>query len=442
MPHPDTIREVLVVISFVSLFGMVKRPFYGVVSYLIIMMVRPGIFYPALGAMRVELIVGLLVIIVMILSPGRLQKLLKLPSDPICKRMFLLFGVMILSMIQAFDFKTSWDWMEEFAKVFFFFLMIVTLLDTKRDINFFLWVFLVITSMIAYDAIYNFQQGIIVKSFGGERIDYAVASGGMGAGHVALANMILQAMPIMWYLTIANKSRLLKLIGFTMFTLMLYGVVISGSRGGFIGLIVLAACVVFFAKHRLLAIGGILIILLILPSFSGKGYLDYVSRVLTPNIAKTDIADIGEGRLRGLISGFEMMIKRPILGVGPGCYPVARKAWFGWGLWAHNHYGELMGELGLIGVWVWFGFLITYLKKAVKLRKTSSTTGNAIFTGVIVATIVRLVLGMGSHSVYTFFWYMVAGIVAVQMRITEKENMNSAGFNDKPVRDGFLRRGK
>lgn len=252
---------------------------------------------------------------------------------------------------------------------------------------------------------------------------------------MALANMILQAMPIMWYLAIANKSRLLKLIGFTMFTLMLYGVVISGSRGGFIGLIALAACVVFFAKHRLLAIGGVLIILLILPSFSGKGYLDYVSRVLTPDIVDRD------GRIGGLISGFEMMIKRPILGVGPGCYPVARKAWFGWGLWAHNHYGELMGDLGIIGVWAWFGFLIAYMKKAIKLRRIDTgTASSAILTGVIVSTIVRLVLGMGTHSVYTFFWYMVAGIVAVQMRIIE--NMNSVGFNKKSVTNDSLKRGQ
>jgi hypothetical protein len=40
-----------------------------------------------------------------------------------------------------------------------------------------------------------------------------------------------------------------------------------------------------------------------------------------------------------------------------------------------------------------------------------------IFYSVIVASITRLVLGMATHSIYVFFWYMMAAVVIVLDRI-------------------------
>lgn len=425
MPNPDTIRLILTVMSFVSLLGMAIRPFYGVLSYLIIMMARPGSFYPQLGEMRIELIVGLLVILVMILSPSRMQRLLKLPSDLISKRMLILFGVMIVSMIQAFDFGTSWDWMIEFSKVFMFFLMIVVLVDNERDVNIFLWVFVTLTWLMAYDAIYNFSHGIIkgdLRAF--EGLEFSLTSGGMGRGHVALANMILQGMPFAWYLSVNGRGKLMKVLGLFMFFIMAYGIIVSGSRGGFVGLITLGICIVFFSKRKILTLAGVIVSILVFPMFTSSGYMEYMETML--NLG-TESGQVGSDRWTGLINGLEMMIRRPILGVGPGCYSVARKAWFHWGLWAHNHLGELMGDLGIIGLWAWFSFLITYLRSAIKLRRIETNPiSSAILTGVIVSTVLRLVLGMGTHSVYIFFWYMIAGIVVVLKRIDSKTPQKSA----------------
>jgi len=414
MPNPDTIRLFLVVISFIFLIGMLKRPFYGVVSYLIIMMVRPGIFYPVLGSLRIELLVGVMIIIVMALSPERLKRI-HISTEPINKWMFILFAVMVISMIQAFDFKTSWDWMFEFSKVFLFFIMIITLIDNERDVEIFLWVFGILTFSIAYDSVYNYIYGDIVKSSGGGRIDYAVTSGGMGSGHVALANLTLQGMPILWYLGIYNKKKALKVVATVFFLVCLYSVVISGSRGGFVGLVTLFICLTVFAKRRSpLIVFGILVFVSI-PLFSVSGYMDYISTIF-------DFDKLSAGsRITGLRHGIEILVKKPLLGVGPGCYPVARKAWFHWGLWAHNHYGELFGELGLMGAIVWFAFLKSYLQKAWHSLKSlgNGSSRKNIFYAILVATFVRLVLGMGTHSVYYFFWYMIAGIVVVEDRLLQ-----------------------
>jgi putative inorganic carbon (hco3(-)) transporter len=323
------------------------------------------------------------------------------------------------SMLQAFDLEVSWDWMLEFSKIFIFFIMIITLIDNEKDIQIFLFFFAFITCLIAYAAIFNYFEGNIVKSLGAGRVNYATAEVGMGSGHVALANMTLQGMPILWYLAVRSPKMILKIIGLILFSLCIYALVISGSRGGFVGFIFLWICVVFFSKKRLLLISIGIAIFLIIPIFSQSSYMDVMLKPFTGNLD-----DSGESRFIGLRNGFEMLIRRPILGVGPGCYPVARSAWFGWGLWAHNHYGELMGDLGIIGTAVWFIFLKKYFVSAWNIIK--KTTGDSIVKStcyaIVVTTIVRLFLGMGTHSVYVFIWYLFAGIMVVINRLDLKED--------------------
>lgn len=403
----------MTIVSFVALLAMFKRPFYGVISYLIIMMVRPGLFFPVLGRLRAELLGGIIILIVIVLSPGRMERI-QVRNDPICKWMFLLVGIMTLSMLQAFDFATSWDRMYEFYRVFAFFLMIITLIDSEKDAELLLLIFGLLTVVIAYDAIYNYMTGNIIT----DRIqaDFAVASQGMGSGHVALANIILQGIPFIWYLAVCNKTKLLRPAGIFFFLICLYGVIISASRGGFVGLVVLSISLAAFSAHRALMIFGTVVLFLFLPMFGTSGYMDYMNTML--NFGNYDVSS--SSRIDGLIHGVSMVIKRPLLGVGPGCYPLARKAWFHWGLWSHNHYGQLLGELGLIGVVVWFAFLKSYLRKAwdfIKSPEGDSRIRN-ISCAILVATVVRLVLGMGSHSVYIFFWYMLGGIIVALARLS------------------------
>ncbi|MFW6104186.1 MAG: O-antigen ligase family protein [Bacteroidota bacterium] len=420
MPNPDIIRLILTVFAIVFLVGMLIRPFYGLLSYLLIMMVRPGVFYPVLKTLRIELLAGVLVLVVITLSTDRLKRL-QIKEDPIIKWMFILFGVMLVSMLQAMDFKYSWDWMWEFAKVLAFFIMIVTLPDSKKDVQLFLWVFGIATCMMSYDAIYNFFTGNVIERIGDVGTDYAVTSGGMGAGHVALANITLQAMPFLWYLGVINKNLTLKLGGAILFLISLYAVIVSGSRGGFVGLLSLLICLSVFSRRKaLMALLGVALLFSI-PLVAGSKYMAYMETV--KKLGSADAGLSSSSRISGLRNGIEMMIKRPALGVGPGCYPIARKAWFGWGLWAHNHYGELMGDLGVIGTVVWFMFLYSYWKPSWRIIKQTGIENEYqnLFTAVIVATIVRLVVGMGSHSVYIFFWYMMAGVIVSTLR-TEGQN--------------------
>jgi len=424
MPHPDSIRLILSILAGISLIAMLWKPFFGLICYLIVMMIQPGLYYPELKELRVEFFVGVIILVVILLSPGRLQRI-RFKENDIIKWMFILYGVMILSMVQAMDIDISWEWVYDFSKIFFFFIMIITLIDNERDIKVFFLIYGLVTCALAYDAIFNYFAGNIIKSLSETRTDYAVAEQGIASGHVALANLTLQGIPAIWYLAVNQPKVLLKIIGIFLFILCLYALVISGSRGGFIGLIVLWILLIYFSKTRFLLISLGVLTATIFPFFSQSNYMDVVLKPFTGNLDMS-----GESRFTGLINGFEMLIRRPLLGVGPGCYPVARKAWLGWGLWAHNHYGELMGDLGITGTVVWFIFLKKYYMSAWNIAKANGENGvvRAICYTVIVTTLLRLFLGMATHSVYIFIWYMLAGIVVVinRLNLEGKANLQNA----------------
>jgi O-antigen ligase len=94
-----------------------------------------------------------------------------------------------------------------------------------------------------------------------------------------------------------------------------------------------------------------------------------------------------------------------------------------------------MGELGIIGTVVWFVFLKSYFMRAwqfIRKEEADSALRN-LCLAVLVATIVRLVIGMATHSVYIFFWYMMAGVVVVLVGI----NSNLRGkeqFQERRIR--------
>ena len=402
----------MIIASFVFLVGLLKRPFCGLLSYMIIMMIRPGLYYPILGKLRIELIVGILIMIILAFSPKTLARI-NFKDEPVTRWMFLFIGVMLISTVQSFDFSSSWETLIEFLKVFLFYLMIITLIENEKDVKIFLWAFIIITCALGYEAIYNFSHGIMTGNTGGNRTAYAMASTGMAHGHVGQANLLIQAVPFIWYLGVCQKSTIEKVSGLVLLCFAVFGVIVSASRGAMIGLVVMLILMTIFSKHRILMLLSGSLILISVFYYMGSDYQNYMSTILQGTGSGTS----AESRLMGLEHGVEIMVKRPILGVGPGCYPIARLAWFKWGLWAHNHYGQLMGELGILGTIVWFGFLQSYLRKAANLMKVYEKDSERVnlFKAVIIISGVRLVIGMAAHSLYIFIWYLLAAIVAVSV---------------------------
>ena len=416
MPTPQTIYTVVLIIIFLLLILMLKNRFYGLIVYMCVFITMIGLHFQFLGNIRFELIVALIVLIIILVSPES-RNLLSLKRSSISRNLFIFFLVVILSMAQSLDFQTAFDRTWEFAKIYALYLMIVALVNSDRDLKIFLWSFVILMALVGYEPIYNFLHGITMDR---GLAEYAVAEKGRGSGHVALGIYLIQGLCYLWYLTISKKNLKQIMISLFLICVFITGILVSGSRGALVGLVSTILIISYFSKNKLLylIVGSLMIIVAL--SFMSSGYLSYMNTIL--DFGQSDVS--AQSRFIGLRNGIDMLIKRPILGVGPGCYPIARKLWFGWGLWAHNIYGELAGDLGILGILAWGNFMYSYLKKGFDMRRSFSNDSLYYFIimAVIVSNIVCLILGFFAHMLYGYFWYLSAAVVVVIENLLKKKD--------------------
>ena len=146
--------------------------------------------------------------------------------------------------------------------------------------------------------------------------------------------------------------------------LMVAGVVFSKSRGGFIGLAVIGAGLAYFSPQRAKAAAIVAVGLAGLLVVGGGSYVAHMATMADGIHHGRSTYD----RYLGLRHGIEMLIKRPPMGVGIGCYAEARSEYFNYYFFSHNIYGELIGELGLASFF-WFYWIYWVFRRSAELKR-------------------------------------------------------------------------
>lgn len=422
-PSVESIQIILPVVSALFLLLSLDRPVYGVISYFIILNAKLGDMYPVLGLMRIELVAAI-VVFMSLISRGNLKNIFP-KHNPLNKSLWWLFAVGMLSVPFAVDPVVSWEnGGYTLLKLTLFYIMIVASLNKKEDLHKMLWAVVLMTAWTAYEPVTNYLSGSVkIYGYG------AVAKGrfGAAAGHVALANTLCHGLPIVFYWLFIEKGRVTKSILVAIAAITVLGIIFSKSRGGGVGLMAISLGVIYFSKKRMQSVVLFVLVLIFLAPFAGQQYLDHMSSISQGISGGRSQSD----RYMGLVNGISMMLKRPILGVGIGCYATARKKYFNYYFYAHNLYGELMGELGLASS-LWFYWVFSVYRAAGQLKtKLAENLGSERFyfnllTGIQVSLFVRLVLGNFSHSAFIWFWFLMAALTVSIEQIRKVPTDNAA----------------
>ena len=325
--------------------------FFCLLLYLIVLYLRPAewiaVFY---GWQLVDVTLmgaALFLAFRVALSRGGLVKV------PHTLMMLGLFGAVLLShaantyvggLVSAFG---------AFGKLVVTYLVILYTVTTTRKFQVTLWVLIALTALLAYQGIQQAQTG------------YGWAGQGLAEGgrirwisifsdpnDLALAFVIV--VPLL--LSYLFKQRLFfgaKAVSSCLIALMLYGIYLTNSRGGVLGL--MAAVVFYFIKRsRWVVPGGIIggvfatLIFLFAPSRMG---------------AISAQESSAYGRLDAWYYGFGLIKSSPVFGVGYNMftndYPLT----------AHNSFVLAASELGLIGLCLWVGLLYTSFKGLSLIQK-------------------------------------------------------------------------
>lgn len=425
LPAAESLQIILPIASILFLALALKNPIYGVISYFIVLNAKLGDMYPILGAIRFEFLVAVFVFIAIFISGKGFVNLLP-NNNPINKAFWILFLVGMLSMALSIDPGQSWNiGGYSLLKLALFYSMIVMTIHSSSDLKKLLWAFVAVAAWLAYEPVTNYVVGAVTHHGYG-----AVSYGRFGAatGHVALANTMNQSIPITLYLAITTKNKYQKAILVLVLLMLCLGVYVTKSRGGFLGLIVIGLGVVFFAQARSKATLTVILAALVFFSIAGSSYVGRMSTIADGIYASRSSSD----RYLGLVNGISMMIKRPILGVGPGYYADARRLYFNYYFYSHNLYGELFGELGLASI-AWFAWIFVALKRSSLLKKMLDLTDyqgrfySNILCAIQLGLVVRLFLGNFTHGWYIWFWFMMAAfVVGIENIIANEKEHNIA----------------
>jgi O-antigen ligase len=388
-------------------------PFWLLVAYFFFEYVRPQQFLPFLAPLRLGLILTILLFLFWLVRGDK-----TVMREPLV----LLYCLFVVLAASGVVFAVNQFWVFQNAKILALYLVAATLPSTTflandRALLKFFNVWLVMHVVLAVMSIDEGGKGS--GSFLADENDWALA-----------LNM---AIPYAFFLSQApGNSRRAKVLYLTAAGILLLAVVVTGSRGGFVGLVATVAGLLYFSRHRirnLLVISafGLIVAAFWLPK-------DYVDDMKT--ITDTEESTAAE-RLYSWRRSMEMFYDYPILGVGAGNwgwrvneYELKRPAWetrdrrlLG-GRVAHSLYFTLIPEFGLAGIIVYAAILVLLSRKLFALARAPdhpapiAAAPSAHLALLAKAMLVSLLAFLSSGAFlsvlyYPHLWYLIGFALAL-----------------------------
>jgi hypothetical protein len=267
---------------------------------------------------------------------------------------------------------------------------------------------------------------------------YCILHNGQGPGHYFtdendVALYINMWIPFCYFLFFHEKEKLKKLIYGIGLVVGIISVVVTFSRGGFVGLISVGIIAWLFSSKKLVSLVVVALLVFLVYAYAGDAYWSRISTT----------TDVDEGTAKQRIevwkSGWAMFLDNP-LGVGGNNFPIKfpdyQTGYFKknmWGLWAHSLWITLISELGIPGILL-YSLLLYYNFKDIIFLKRLFIKENYdcqylnILSRAAIASIAGYFVSGTFITVlyYPHYWYLTGIIVA-------SVNIGRNLLNNKPL---------
>lgn len=326
--------------------------FVGLLAFTAVLYFRPQDQLPGLSLVPFAEITALFGLGAMIM--GRISKGLTLTRlNPELIAVAALGFVMLLTApFSVWPGGAVGTFTDVFVKVILIYALMTNTLTTPARLHRFLWVMVVATGYIATRAVVDYGRGFNLVENG--RVQGAV--GGMFQNPNDLALNMVAVLPLAALVALRSRTPMARYSAWFLALMMIFAVMASQSRGGFVGL---AVMVVVFAiqlarrQPRLLA--GFAIVVLFAMPFAPSSYWERVSSITDDSL---DATGSREARRVLLREAWQTYLTFPLHGVGAGQFqnynPPGRME-----IWreTHNVVLQVAAELGTLGLLI-FGFLL------------------------------------------------------------------------------------
>ncbi len=230
-------------------------------------------------------------------------------------------------------------------------------------------------------------------------------------------NLVL---PFVFFMFMQERRwNLLKFVYLGAVGIMVLAIVSSFSRGGFVGLLCVAAVCWWYSPNKKFTTSVAVIAVVAILAFSPEGYLDSMGST----------TDMGHGtvrtRLNAWIGAFYMFLDYPVMGVGPWNTPFllndyvpyhGTDHWYGSP--SHSVWMTALAEGGIIGMTLFLMLIYVNYRDSLRLTKTRGTDDDTRYLNYFGAACIGSLaayLASGTFltvNYYPHLWYLSAIIAA------------------------------
>jgi putative inorganic carbon (hco3(-)) transporter len=407
--------------------------FAGVYLFTLMLYARPNDLFP-IGDFPLVKIVALSVLTIYVLSKVTAGDRLSVWTLEMTMLMVIAFLGLLFAPIAASP-KDSVDTLTDpFLKTVIIFTLMVNLIDTRQRMLS-LWKLVVVCGAgLGVGAIRSYMRGEFTVR--GLRIEGLV--GGMFGNPNDLATALDILLPFAVAITLASKG-LARLFYLGCAAILTVGVLVTLSRGGFLGLMATGGVLLWkLGRGRrlktILATGLICgILFAVLPG-------GYGARIATIFNNEQDKEGSAQQRRELMERATSIAISRPIVGVGMGnfhIYSISEKE-------AHNAYLEIAAELGVMGL---IAYLIVILAPLRSLRRIERQTRDmrskseremyGLSVCIQASFIAYIVCSFFASIQYLWYLYYTAAYAVALRQIHAAEKMEiSSPNNQTPAAPG------
>lgn len=264
------------------------------------------------------------------------------------------------------------------------------------------------------------------------------------------AQIMLMLVPLALFQFWGGPSKSLRLLAAIATGLILVGALLTFSRGGAVGFVLMLVVMAFMRYiklHRLLLVMvGLVLLLQAFPQFGTRlDSLQVLSELVTDEGASISSADgATRSRVTEMLAAVLMFAEHPVIGVGPGMYPQHYQEYatrvgirvLNTTRESHSLYPGLAAEHGLLGLSI-FGLIMFFtLRDLARHRRqflNVSPQMAHVATGFFLSIVVFLTTSLFLHFAYIRYFWLIMGLTGAMNHIAEKELSPAPVSDNEPL---------
>lgn len=253
----------------------------------------------------------------------------------------------LCSILIAQDYTEAWNaFSQRFIKTVVIFIIMANVLRTKLRLHWMIYLTISISVYLSVRALIDYLAGNVSAD---KRVFGAL--GGIFENPNDLALHFVTVLPLSIALFLLSRNYILKMVFIGGAMLITIGVIVTFSRGGFLGLIGMGAVLAWkFGRRNRALIFSIFLLCVVAVFVLAPG--NYIGRLATMFSSHEESAHL---RSNLLTLSIKVALRHPIFGVGMGNFSL----WSFGSQVTHNAYTQVASEMGLFALGCYVLFIVT-----------------------------------------------------------------------------------